>query len=221
MAAPIETTRAPPPSSTERRVNDDVFSNFVMTPPSTHHLGGALDRLENADMRAAAALQTGERILDFGFARFIFVAQESGGGHDPAVDTVAALQRLLLDVSRLQRMRLFRRAEAGQRHDLAIAHRGQRRDAGADRLPVEMYGAGAALRQPAAELRIVEADVVAQGVKQRHVGVSIDRMGLAVDVEAEFLGHSCSLARNTAARRYRLPTLAGESLVPHTGPGNV
>src|ERR1700676_4989280 len=82
--------------------------------PSTHHLSGTLDRLENADVSTATALQSGQRVLDLRFARLLFIAQEGGCGHQPAVDAVAALRHLLLDVSHLQGMRLFRRAEAGQ-----------------------------------------------------------------------------------------------------------
>src|ERR1700690_1368822 len=183
--------------------------------PSTHHLGGALDRLENADVRAAAALEARERVLDLGFARLLLGRQEGGGGHDPTVDAVAALRHLLFDIRRLQRMRLLGRAEAGQRDDLSLAHRRERRDAGADRLTVELHGAGAALRQPAAEMRIVEADIVAQRVKQRHVGIGIDRMGLAVDVEVKFLAHGVSLPGAEPARA-SLPTLAAQRLVPQT-----
>ena len=71
-------------------------------------------------------------------------------------------------------MRLLGRAEAGERDDLAVADGRHRRDAGADRLAVEMHRAGAALREPAAEMRIVEADVVAQRIEQRHVRIGVD-----------------------------------------------
>src|SRR2546430_605818 len=86
-------------------------------------------------------------------------------------------------------MRLMRGAEAGERHPLAVPHRRNRRHAGADRLAVEMHRAGAALREAAAEMGVVKADVVTQRVKQRHVRIGIDRMVFAVDVEGEFLGH--------------------------------
>src|SRR6185295_4923823 len=80
-------------------------------PPSTHRRG-ALDRFENADMRAAPALEPFERLLDLGFGRLLLLGEQSGGGHDPAVDAVAALRHLLLDIGGLQRVRLLRRAEA-------------------------------------------------------------------------------------------------------------
>ena len=85
------------------------------------------------DVRAAAALEAFERLLDLGFARLLLGCEERRGGHDPAVDAVAALRHLLFDIGGLQRMRLVGRAEAGERHHLAVADRGHRRDAGADR----------------------------------------------------------------------------------------
>src|SRR4051812_40935687 len=126
-------------------------------PPLTHHRGGALDRLENADMRAATTFQALERLLDLGFARLLLLGEQRCSGHDPAVDAVAALRHLFLDVGGLQRMRLVRSAETSERHPLVARGVRNRRDAGADRLPVKMHRAGAALRQAAAEVRIVQA----------------------------------------------------------------
>jgi hypothetical protein len=74
--------------------------------------------------------------------------------HDPTVNAIAALVDLLLDPRGLQRMRLFRRAEACKRGDLALAHDRNRRHAGAHRLPIDMDGAGAALTKSATEARI-------------------------------------------------------------------
>src|SRR3954454_22761640 len=68
--APTDTTSAPVLLNSERRENEAGFSNFVMAAsPSTHHRGGALDRLQDADMRATSALETFERLLDLGFRR--------------------------------------------------------------------------------------------------------------------------------------------------------
>src|SRR5260370_3398519 len=53
-----------------------------------------------------------------------------------------------------------------------------------------MHRAGAALGEPAAEVRIVEAEIVAQRIEQRHVRIGIDRMGTAVHVEGNS-GHGC------------------------------
>src|SRR5262245_47740804 len=116
-------------------------------------------------MRAAAALEAGERVLDLVLGRLLLLIEEGGGRHDPAVDAVAALRHLFLDIGLLDRMRLLGRAEAGERHDLAVADGRDRRHAGTDRLAIELHRAGAALREPAAEMWIVEPDVVAQQVE--------------------------------------------------------
>src|SRR5262249_31467847 len=111
---------------------------------------------QDVDMCPAAALEAGERILYLVLGRLLLLL---GGGrcrHDPAVDAVAALRHLLLDIGLLDRMRLLGRAEAGERHHLAVADGRDRRHTGADRLAVEMHRAGAALRKPAAEMWIVE-----------------------------------------------------------------
>jgi hypothetical protein len=56
--------------------------------------------------------------------------------------------------------------------------------------PSTMHGAGAALREAAAEMRIVEPEIVAQRVEQRHVGIGVDRLDLAVHVEI-YSSHGC------------------------------
>src|SRR4051794_24109352 len=96
-----------------------AFRIWSYAPPSTHHRGGALDRAQDAHVRAAPAFQAFERLLDLGFARLLLLGEESSRRHDPPVDAVAALRHLLLDISGLQRVRLFRRAEPRERHHLA------------------------------------------------------------------------------------------------------
>src|ERR1700732_3751486 len=86
-------------------------------------------------------------------------------------------------------MRLFRRAQAGERDDLGIADCRDRRDAGADRLAVEMHRASAALRQAAAEMRIIQSEIVAQHIKERGVGIDDDVVTLAIDVQRKFFIH--------------------------------
>src|SRR4029078_8009781 len=48
----------------------------------------------------------------------------------------------------------------------------------------------AALREAAAKVRIVESEIVAQRVEQRHVGIGIDRLNLAVHIEI-YSSHGC------------------------------
>src|SRR5215813_12049811 len=95
------------------------FQSWSWSPPSTHHLGRALDGAQDAHVRPAAALQIGERVLDLGFGGFLLVTQESGGGLDPAVDAVSALRDLLFHIGGLQWVRLFRRAKAREGDHLA------------------------------------------------------------------------------------------------------
>jgi hypothetical protein len=54
----------------------------------------------------------------------------------------------------------------GERHDLAFDRR-TRRDAGADRRPFDMDGAGAALAETAAEARSMQAKFVSSGLSLR------------------------------------------------------
>jgi hypothetical protein len=54
----------------------------------------------------------------------------------------------------------------------------------------ELHRAGATLRQPAAEMRIVQTEVVAERVKQGHVRIGGDGMGASVYAEGKFLTHS-------------------------------
>jgi hypothetical protein len=69
-------------------------------------------------MRAAPAQIPGERILDVGLARLAVFSKEGGRLHDHAVDAVAALHGLLLDEGALQRVQIFRRAQALEGDDL-------------------------------------------------------------------------------------------------------
>ena len=74
----------------------------------------AHDRLDDADMRPAAAEIVCERLLDFRLGRLLVGGEERGRLHDHAVDAVAALRRLLFDEGFLHGMRACRRAEPFQ-----------------------------------------------------------------------------------------------------------
>src|SRR5262245_45210603 len=160
-----------------------------MAASSTHHLSRPLDGAYDAHMRAATALETLKRGPNLSFGRLLLVSQKGGGRHDPAVDAVSALRHLLLDIGCLKGMRLVGSAEPSEGGDSAAAHRRDRCNARADRLSVEMDGAGAALRQAAAEVGVVQANVVAERVQQRHVRIDIDIVVLAVDVQGKSLAH--------------------------------
>ena len=141
-------------------------------------------------MRSTAAQVVGERVFDLCFRRLLGPGEERGRLHNHAVDAIAALHRLFLDEGALHRVQAFGRAEAFERHHLLLRGQGrERRHARAHRLAVDVDRAGTALRQPAAEARAVQREVVAQRIKQRHVGIGIDRMSLTVDLESEALTH--------------------------------
>src|SRR5207247_11057656 len=70
-----------------------------------------------------------------------------------------------------------------ERGDCGIAKRLDRGDAGTRRLAVDEHGAGAALREPAAEFGAVERQIVAQDVEQRGVGFRWDRTTCSIDLE--------------------------------------
>ena len=54
-----------------------------------------------------------------------------------------------------------------------------------------MYRARTALAEAAPEARVVQPEVVAQSIKQRHMGViDLDRLRLAIDSEGDALSHS-------------------------------
>src|SRR5215471_4181897 len=96
-----------------------------MVVSSGHLRLGALDSAQDRHVRSAAAFQAGQRVAQLAFARLGVLLQVRGCGHDPAVDAVAALRHLLLDVRRLQRVRLLRRPQALQGGDLLACDRGE------------------------------------------------------------------------------------------------
>src|SRR5258708_5765225 len=88
---------------------------------SLRGLRSALDCTHDPDMRSAAAEIARQRVLDLVFGRVRVCIQQGLRLHDHAVDAVAALDRLLVDESLLQRMRMRRAAEAFQRGHLTLA----------------------------------------------------------------------------------------------------
>src|SRR5262249_11919596 len=75
------------------------------------------------------------------------------------------LRRLDFDEGTLDWRRLGRRAEPFQRRDLSLGEERNRRHTGEDRFAIDQDRAGAALAEPAAELRGVEFQLVTQHVK--------------------------------------------------------
>ena len=63
-------------------------------------------------MGAAAAFETGQALADLGIAGMRLLLEECRRGHDPAIDAVAALRHLLVDIGLLQRMRMLARSQS-------------------------------------------------------------------------------------------------------------
>src|SRR2546426_8170395 len=174
-----ETTSAPEVFRNSRRVR------VVMMFSSRQAGLGALDGAQDGHVRSAAALEPGERDAQLRVARLRVLLEIGRGGHHPAVDAVAALRHLLLDIGCLQRVRLARRAEALDGGDRLAARGGDRQHARAHRLAVEVHGTSAALREAAAEVGIIRTEIGAQGVQQRHLGRGGVGDAVAVDGESE------------------------------------
>src|ERR1700758_2736377 len=120
-------------------------------------------------MRPAPAFEPRKTVADLLLRGVRGVAQQRRRSHDPAVEAIAALRHLLGDESCLQRMRLVRRAEPGEGRKLGPGRRRYRQRAGPRRRTVDMDGARPALREPTAEMRIVEAELIAQHVEERRI----------------------------------------------------
>src|SRR5205823_12863261 len=108
-----------------------------------------------------------------------------GGGHDLPALAVAALGHVLGHPRGLHRVWLGGGAEALDGGDRLALDRADGQHAGANRLAVEVNGAGAALGHAAAELGAGHAEHVAQHPEQRHLGWSVDLVIDAVDYESD------------------------------------
>src|SRR2546427_475743 len=135
-----ETTSAPEVFRNSRRVR------VVMMFSSRHAGLHALDGAQDGHVGSAAALEPGEGVAQLRVARLRVLLEVSRGGHHPAVDAAAALRHLLLDIRRLQRVRLVRRAEALEGGGRPAARGGDPPHAPADPLALKEHGASSALR---------------------------------------------------------------------------
>src|SRR5882724_5743472 len=105
--------------------------------------------------------------------------------HDLTRLAVAALHDLEVEPRLLYLLagrRLPDRLDGG---DFLAGGRGHRGNTRADRLAVELHGAGPAQRHAAAELRAGQADDIAQRPQDRHVRGHVHGLVLTVDVEGD------------------------------------
>src|SRR6516165_9175557 len=145
-------------------------------------MGGRVDGGADADISGAAADIAAHRVVDVGVGRLRVLLEQRRRRHDLTGLAIAALRHLEVDPGRLHGLgRLARQALEGR--DMLLGNGGDRRDARARRLAIDMHRTGPALRRAAAELGAVQADDLADRPEQGHVGISVDRGGLAVERE--------------------------------------
>src|SRR5579871_1293187 len=144
---------------------------------------GFFDRGADAHIGPAAAYVSCHRRVDVGVTRIGRPGNERGRGHDLPGLAIAALHHFEAEPRLLDLASRLGCADALDRRHLAVADRTYGQEAGAHRLSVDMDRAGAALRDPAAELGSGEADHVPQSPEQRSIGRDLDRFGLSIDLD--------------------------------------
>src|SRR5947208_3134170 len=129
---------------------------------------GQLHRVDDVLVARAAAQVPAQRVADLRIAGGCVVAQERDERHEDAGGAEAALQRVRLAESRLQRVELVRaaRREALDGRQLSAVRLHREHQAGAHRLAVEQHGAGAAHAVLAADVGAGEPQVLAEEVAQ-------------------------------------------------------
>jgi len=134
-------------------------------------------------VRAAAAQVARQGFFYLAIGGFRILIEQCFRRHDHAIDAIPALHRLFVNKGLLNPVHLFSRTQAFEGSDGLILGGRQRRNARADGVTVHDDGAGAALRQTAAEFGAVKLQVVAQGIEQRHVRFGVNDLGLAIHFE--------------------------------------
>ncbi len=117
-------------------------------------------------MGAAAAEIVLQRQANLSLGRMRVAGQEGFGGHDHAVEAVAALRGLGLDERALH----LAFPEPFERGDRAAGDGADGDHAGARGTAIDQHHAGAAFAKAAAEFRAVQREIVAQYVDQRRIG---------------------------------------------------
>ena len=113
--------------------------------------------------------------------------QQGGRLHDLPGLAVAALRHAVVAPRDLHRM-IAGRMQPLDGGDVLAVDIGQRGDAGPDRVPADMHGAGAAERRAAAEFGAGQADLVAQEPKQRQRRIAVIALARAVHVDGNHPG---------------------------------
>src|SRR5437667_3945308 len=165
----------------ERFVARVVF--FMVAPLGLlDHLGRQV-HARAASLVGAAAADVGHRRVDIGVARLRVFPEQRGGRHDLPGLAVAALRHVERRPGPLHGMRAGRGKPFDGDDPVAGLEVADQNGARAPHLAVDVHGAGAALRDPAAVLRTGEAHLLADDPQERRPGLRLHLAYLAVDVQ--------------------------------------
>ena len=109
--------------------------------------------------------------------------QQGGSRHEPAIHAIAALGDLLLDNRALQGMGTLWRTQALQGRDGLIGNCGDGQHARARGHTIEVNSARTTLSQATPEFGVIETELIAKCVEQRHLRVAINFDVLTIDFE--------------------------------------
>ena len=172
-------------------------------------LGPALPRRvqhrgDDLGIAGAAAQHAPQRLLDLGPRRGGIDPQQGAGRHQHPRRADPALRRAVTQESPLQVRQGVLPGQPLDGDHVAPGRARQRRQAGADRLPVEQHGAGAAVAGIAADLGAGQPQLAAQHLREPPARCGIDPREAAVDGQFEGMGvlHGAApAARSASARR--------------------
>ena len=134
-------------------------------------------------MRAAAAEVRFHVLADLCFAGVRIRFEQGLRTHDHAGDAIAALRGLVIDECLLKCPGFFWRAKTFEGAHRALADGCNGQDARERWFSVDQHGAGTTLAKPAAELRTVQGEVIAQRIEQGRCGIDIQRVAGPIDGE--------------------------------------
>ena len=165
--------------------------------------GRGRDGVPDHPIAGATTQDAAERILDRG-GIIAFLRWDRRGRHEHARDARAALHRAVREEGRLERVEPPIALESLDRGHLAIRHLRDRDEAGADRLPVQLDRAGAAVPGVAPDLRAGERQVLTEDLRESPHRRRRDRDRAAVDPERDGqAGYGGTTHRPSRARRRR------------------
>src|SRR5256884_7224153 len=131
-----------------------------------------MDRFAHALVGSAAADIARHRRVDVVVARIGLLREQGHRRHDLARLAVAALHDVGLGPGLLHHVQAVG-GDAFDRRDRTRADGADRRDARANRVAVEMYGARSTLRHATAELGAHQAEQIAEHPQERHARIRI------------------------------------------------